>query len=299
MKINYKDIIKKVEFFDDKIDSIQMIEAISENKIKISTNEEIYVLGLYSMNDYSDIEIELNVNKYLKNIGLEPLLIYYSGIMPDINKAYKVFQFREETSLGNYLMSADKAIEKKIGFEFGKILKRVHEINLNVKRTDWNSLVETKVNFLLYRHGLNDLKDERDYIFIDHLRENMYLTKNTGNDLLYSKFSTKNIRIYDNSKIDVRGLKRISYGDGVSDFIELNRIAIKHPDFSKACIAGYHNNRTIPRKFFRLLSLYQSYAILKSLVDIREGVKPYLNEIEIEQIINMYDEFSTIKPKWA
>ena len=63
-------------------------------------------------------------------------------------------------------------------------------------------------------------------------------------------------------------------------------------------IKSYHGNDVISRKFYRLLSFYQAYFILQSLVDIRDNKKSYLSEFEIEKILNMYDNFSEIIPSW-
>ena len=116
---------------------------------------------------------------------------------------------------------------------------------------------------------------------------------------MYQNISEKNIRIFDEGEFDIRGLKEIKIGDGVSDFVNINKIAIKYPEFAKGVLDSYHNDEVISRKFYRLLSFYQVYYILESLVDIRDKKEPYLNEQEIEAILNMYDNFSEIIPTWA
>lgn len=300
MKYDSSDILKRTDFFKDKMDDIIKVEDLANNKLKITTDKNLYVLGLYSMKSYKEIEKEDTINSYLRNIGLKPLKKYQHGIMPDINKSYKVFEYRDEISLGEFLKKSDKEKNFDLGLKFGSILKKIHSIPVkNVKTDYWYKNAKTKVNILLYKHGLQEKNEPSDYILIDFLNENLYLTKNTSTNLLYSNLNEKNIRIYDKDKIDIRGLKDLEYGDGISDFVELNRLAIYHPEFSLGVLTSYSEGKVIPRKFYRLLAFYQVYWILDSLVKIRDSKESYLSLEEAEIIMDMYDDFSTIKPSWS
>ncbi|MDD7306186.1 MAG: kanamycin kinase [Peptoniphilaceae bacterium] len=300
MKYDSIDILKKSDFFKDKLDHISKIEKIADNKLKITSKEASYVLGLYPIEYFKELEREDLINGYLKDIGLEPLKKYQSGIMPDINKSYKIFEYRDEISLSDFLKKADSGLKYQIGVNFGQVLKKIHAIPVkNLKPNYWYNHVQTKVNLLLYRHGLQEAKEDRDYILIDYLNENMYLTKNTSTNILYSNLNDKNIRIYDKDKIDIRGLKELKYGDGISDFVQINKISINHPEFARGVLDSYYENKPIPRKLYRLLSFYQVYHILDSLVNIRDGQNSYLKAEEIEEIFKLYDDFSNIKPSWS
>lgn len=300
MKYDSSDILKKSDFFNDKLDEVCKVEQIADNKLKITTSESVYVLGLYPIEAFKEIEKEDIINEYLKDIGLKPLEKYQHGLMPDINKSYKIFEYRDEKSLGEFLDISDTQTQYQIGLNFGQVLKKIHSIPVKSIKTDyWHNHVKTKVNFLLYRHGLQEAKEDRDYILIDYLNENMYLTKNTSTNLLYKNLNDKNIRIYDQDKIDIRGLKELDYGDGIADFVEINKIAISHPDFARGVLESYGDNKPIPRKLYRLLSFYQVYQILESLVNIRDGQTSYLKPEEIEEIFKMYEDFSNIKPSWS
>lgn len=294
------DIVKRSKFFVDKINQISLIDEIASNKIRIILDDKSYVLGLYAINEFDKLKKEEIINNYLKNIEmLDTLDLYEIGIMPDINKSYKIFEYRNEISLGEYLDRVSKDKSYEIGLKFGKILKNIHDKKIDEdKGFDWYKDIDTKVNFLLYRHGLNKIKDN-DYILIDYLSSNKYICKNTVSNSLYQNINDKNIRIFDENEIDIRGLKEIKIGDGVSDFVNINKIAIKYPDFSKGVLNSYHDSDIISRKFFRLLSFYQAYYILESLVDIRDKKKSYLTEEEIDEIFKMYDNFSEIIPSWA
>lgn len=295
-KIN---IIAKTDFFKDAINDIENLEQISDNKIKVDLDKLSYVLGFYPINDYDNLVRENSINNYLANIGLNSLDLYEIGIMPDINKSYKVFEYRKESSLKDFLNSTTKEESYKIGFKFGDILKNLHLKKVrDYNHGDWYKNIQTKLNLLLYRQGLNKNNDLNDYILIDYLNDNLYICQNTSSNILYQNLSDKNIRVYDYKELDIRGLKEIKIGDGVSDFVSINKIAIDHPDFARGVLNSYHEGELVSRKFYRLLSFYQAFVILKSLIDIREKKKSYLNEDQIKQILDFYSDFSEIVPSW-
>lgn len=295
-KIN---IIAKTDFFKDAINDIENLEQISDNKIKVDLDKLSYVLGFYPINDYDNLVRENSINNYLANIGLNSLDLYEIGIMPDINKSYKVFEYRKESSLKDFLNSSTKEESYKIGFKFGDILKNLHLKKVrDYNHGDWYKNIQTKLNLLLYRQGLNKNNDLNDYILIDYLNDNLYICQNTSPNILYQNLSDKNIRVYDYKELDIRGLKEIKIGDGVSDFVSINKIAIDHPDFARGVFHSYHEGELVSRKFYRLLSFYQAFVILKSLIDIREKKKSYLNEDQIKQILDFYSDFSEIVPSW-
>lgn len=300
MDKNAFNIVKRTNIFKNELDNIKKLTEISSNKFKIDVNDSTYVIGLYPIEDFENLKKENEINNYLRSIDINPLDLYEIGIMPDLNKSYKVFEYRNEISLKDYISKYRNEDVYNIGLKFGEILKKIHmkKINSNLDY-DWHKKVETKINLLLYRQGLSKNAGINDYILIDYLQNNSYICQNTSSNILYEGLNDKNIRIYDKDKIDIRGLKDLNVGDGISDFVNINKIAIKSPEFAKGVLEAYHEGEQVSRKFFRLLSLYQAYYLLESLVDIREKKQSYLSEDQIRKIIDMYDNFSTIIPSWV
>lgn len=300
MDKNAFDIIKRTNIFKNDLNNIKKLKEISLNKLRLDFNGVTYVIGLYPIEDFDNLKKENEINNYLRSIDVNPLDLYEIGIMPDLSKSYKVFEFRDEISLKEYINKYQNKDIYNIGLKFGEILKKIHmkKIDSNLDY-DWHKKVETKINLLLYRQGLSKNNGVNDYILIDYLQNNSYICKNTSSNILYEGLNDKNIRIYDENKIDIRGLKDLNVGDGISDFVNINKIAIKSPEFAKGVLKSYFKDEQVSRKFFRLLSLYQAYYLLESLVDIREKKESYLDEEEIAEIFSMYDNFSTIIPSWV
>lgn len=296
MKDNIFDLLNHTKLFSEGCDKVIKI---SSNKYKVCSGERDYVLGLYDYEEYKYITEENTINKILEEIGLEPLRVYEAGIMPDINKSYKIFDFRDELSLGDFLPQASPEEVAEVGENFGILLRKFHSIKLDDRISrDWYKFIVDRQNFLLYQMGIQKNKSNRDYILVDYLNSNVNLTKHTSENLLYSNLNLKNIRLYDKNKLDLRGLKKLEVGDGITDFVEVNKIAIDYPNFSRAIYAGYFNNKMPSRKFFRLLSYYQALDLLDQVVKARTEVngESKEREVSIEKVLEMYDYFSRIEP---
>lgn len=292
------DFLKHTQLFSD-VNDIFSVDKISENKLKIiSRIGKDYVFAYYDIKDHDAIESEQFIQGRLKDIGLEPLHIYEEGIMPDINKAYKIFEYRQEISLGKFLKENSDDECRKLGRAFGEVLKNFHQVK-PTEAIDWEKKFLTKSNYLFYIHGLLEDIGPNDYILIDYIEANIHLTKNTPINLMHGKINEKNIRVYDNNKLDLRGIKDISYGDGVFDFVDINKLAIYSEEFSRGVLEGYFDGNRPSRKFFRLLSLYEAYTILSNKVDNNSNKDHSLNEEEIKQILEMYDNFNELLPEWA
>lgn len=290
-----KDILKHTRCFRE-VNQFDDIEKISSNKYKVRLGENIFVFSLLDLDEYEKLENEAYINDQLENAGLNPLKIYDMGLLPDIEKSYKLYEYREEISLREFLDTSNKEDQIILALKFAKALKNLHSIR-PPENIDWQNIFLVKTNNIFYKHGLSQI-DEKDYILTDYIKVNRHLTENTSINLLYTNLNDKNIRVYDKNKLDLRSIKKMEYGDGISDFVEINKIAIQNPIFSKAVLEGYFSGKKPSRKFFKLLSLYQASAILESMIDLRNNKESYLKADEIYHIMQMYDNFNEIQPSW-
>ena len=290
-----KDILKHTRFFRE-VNHFDNIEKISSAKFKVSNGENVYVFSLLDLDEYEKLENESYINDQLNQAGLNPLKIYDMGLLPDIEKSYKIYEYREEISLREFLDTSNKENQIILAIKLAKALKNLHSIRPDEK-IDWQNTFLIKTNNIFYMHGLSEV-DEKDYILTDYIKSNRHLTENTSTNLLYKNLSDKNIRVYDENRLDLRAIKKMEYGDGISDFVAINKIAIQNPSFSKAVLNGYFSGKKPSRKFFKLLSLYQACTILESLIDIRNDKESYLTTKEIDHIMQMYDSFNEVEPSW-
>ncbi|MDD7383551.1 MAG: kanamycin kinase [Peptoniphilaceae bacterium] len=293
---NTFDLISRLKFFENK--NIIETEQIADNKWKIKTGKNVFVIGLYEIELFKYIEVENKIAEALIKSNVDILKIYDFGIMPDLNCSYKILDFRPEENLKEYILNHDKKDNYNLGYKFGKILYDLHNLNIDGEIVDWKNQFLTGLNLLLFNYGMIKESGVKDYLLLDHISENKRLLVNTASNLLYTNLNYKNIRVYSGDKINLRGLKTLKYGDGISDFIAINTLSILSPHFSKAVVDGYNNGKNPPRKFFRLMSFYEACFLLDQLVKIRNNKNSELGEDEIDKIINNYDNFTEFIPKW-
>ena len=296
MTYDIENILGHTNIFKD-IDTIIDIDRIGSSKYKVEKDGISYVFSLYDLNQFDDIENEVFINEVLEHAGLNPLKIYEKGLMPDLEKSFKVYEYRDEIALKDYLEKASDLGQEKIGTEFGLALKKLHGIKAT-ENINWQREFLLKSNQIFYKHGLSEVGDD-DYILIDYINANRHLTENTAINLLYKNINDKNIRIYNTNSLDLRGIKKLEYGDGIVDFVEINRMAISYPIFTRAVLSSYNEGNKVPRKFFRLLGLYQATAILDSIIDLRNKTESNYSKEEIEALLKMYDNFNELTPKWV
>ena len=275
--------LKKSDYFKKYNINIENLTKISKYFSLINTNKAKY--GLISFTGVNDINFILeNFNK-INELSLKAL----ETIKLDNNQ----FILLEDYNFKKLAKSKD---DYKIGLSLGKKLRNLHKIKPHIKK-DWNEAFTTKSNYLFYMHGVSDIGDD-DYILIDYIRDNIHLTKNLVSTYMYPGLDVNNILINENEDILLTGLDFSNIGDGVFDFVWVNKIAIDNKNLAKGIFDGYFSEEKASIKFFRLLSLYQAYVILDNIVALRNDKETYLSEEEIKSLQKMYDNYNQYIPSW-
>ena len=140
MTSDIKDILGHTNIFD-KMEEIDEIVKLGSSKYKVTKDKRAYVFSLYNLDQFDDIENEAIINEVLESGGLNPLTIYEKGLMPDIEKSYKIYEFRNEISLNQYLVKSNDKEQLTIGEEFGKALRKLHNIKSS-EMVNWQKKVD-------------------------------------------------------------------------------------------------------------------------------------------------------------
>lgn len=295
MEIKILEFLKKTQYFSNSDISNLYIEKLYADSYRIELADEVYELNLYNIDYQIDIYNEIN-HKQLEELGSKPKHTYEIGFSKDFNQTYSIREYREEIDLYSYLASHGQSENYNLGRDFGFILKNLHNMDTD-KNVDWYNVFNTKSNYLFYMHGVNEVGDT-DYILIDYINGHKHLCKNLKTSYLYQNMDANHIFVTKNKFINLEGLGFNIIGDPAFDFTQVNRIALINSEFTKGLMDEYFDDKKIPIKFFRLLSLYQAYEILDSIVANRRGENPKLSRNEIENLLDMYDNFNHDIPDW-
>ena len=282
------DTLKKIEFLADDL-SDQNIKHISENTYEISDDNGTYLLKLYDNSPRMDSESINKFEKFSKAIK--------QGYLKEVNQYYQIYDINNSMSLGEYLEKANEEDQYEMGSKFGKILKEFHSLPASVD-IDWYKLCKTRANYLFYMHGLSDNIGDNDYILVDYISHNRHLTKSVKTSYLLSGISFDEIILDDNLNINILASELKKIGDPIYDFTNINKIAIKNPEFAKGVINSYFEGKKAPIKFFRLLALYQAYLILENMVNARSSKPCLFSKEEEKLLLLMYDNYNQEIPQW-
>lgn len=282
------DTLKKIEFFSDDL-SNQNIYYISKNICEIRNNKGSYLVKLSKSSSFNKSESIDEFNKFSKVID--------SGFLEELSQYYHIYDFNKSQSLRDYLEKSNEKDQYEIGSKFGKLFKGFHSIPVN-QNIDWYKICKTKANYLFYMHGLNDNIGDNDYILVDYISHNRHLTKSVKPSFLLAGLSLDEIILDDNLNINILASEIKKIGDPIYDFTNINKIAIKNPEFAKGVINSYFEGKKAPIKFFRLLALYQAYLILENMVNARSSKPCLFSKQEEKLLLLMYDNYNQEIPQW-
>lgn len=286
MPVYIKNQIQNLNYFKNSDILIDEINFINHDRYRVVTDKGDYLVNLYPNESYENFAA-LTTNK-------DDIL--EKGTF-DLENIYELIKLKKTQRLDEYLKNHSSKENYDLGLSFGSILRKLHDIRPD-QEVDWYEIFNTRANYQFYMHGVNEYIGDDDYILIDYINGNKHLTKNIRQSYIFNKIDYENILVDQDKKIIISGLDFKRIGDGVYDFARINKFSLKSKDFLKGTYDGYFNYKKAPGKFFRLLALYSAYSILKDLVEHRDGNKLDSNKEEIEQLLNIFDNFNTDMPNW-
>ncbi|WP_295885112.1 kanamycin kinase [uncultured Anaerococcus sp.] len=281
-----EDQIKKLNYFKNNDLIIKDIINLNEEMYKIITQSGDFILHIFHKNSYDK----------LMQLSIKNQSTIKTGTF-DKNHYYEISEYRDLTSLNDYLINNSKKNNYEMGMKFGRILKQIHSITPEEK-INWFDFFNTKANYLFYMHGVNEDIGDDDYILIDYINHNKHLTKSICPSYIFNSLDLSNIYLDEKGNLIMSGINFTKVGDGVYDFVNLNDIGLKNSEFTRGCFDGYFENRKAPIKFFRLLALYEAYNILYNIVAHREGKPSIYSLDDLKELLTMYDNFNTDIPNW-
>jgi aminoglycoside phosphotransferase (APT) family kinase protein len=197
--------------------------------------------------------------------------------------------------IGNY----SKQDQYQYGLDAGVYLKRIHSIKAPDSIEPWEMRFNRKIdrNIKRYQESILDIPETQ--MLIDYLESNRYLLKNRPQCFQHGDYHIANFMINNEHKLVIIDFDRYDYGDPWEEFNRIVWSVASSPVFASGIIDGYFDYN-VPEEFWRLLLLYIASNAMSSLTWALK-----LNEKELEvminqmhDILNWYDNFTRIIPKW-
>lgn len=213
--------------------------------------------------------------------------------------SFSLYEKYDITYLSDIIDKLNKTEQYRIGLESGKMLKRVHSLNVLTKK-NWEEIYNKKIDHILNMFFECEFNIENTDKIINYINSNRGLLSDRPQCLLHGNYHIGNIAIdMKNNKLGISSLNEYLYGDPWLDFIHIVKSVPVSPVFACGQIDGYFN-KNVPIEFFKLLSLYIACNQLSEITwSLAYGEQKY--EIAVNNAIKIFkwhNYFFSSRPNW-
>lgn len=185
-----------------------------------------------------------------------------------------------------------------LGFEAGKILKKIHTIYAPDGLPKWEEQYNRKIDHKIKMYRECPLKYDNGELLLSYIENNRHLLRNRPQCYQHGDYHRGNMMI-ENGKLVIIDFDRYDYGDPWEDMKAITWDVAVSPYFASGRIDGYFEH-DVPGEFWRLLALYISMGVISFL----PWAIPF-GEEEIEtmrtmarDVLDWYDNMTNPIPKW-
>jgi aminoglycoside phosphotransferase (APT) family kinase protein len=263
----------------------------------ITKNKEHLLLRLSDIKFYERKQKEYNILLELSKLDFEMSKPVDFGVCD--SGVYMLLKWIEGEDLETAILKKDTVEQYELGIQSGKILKKIHSINIHSNMDSWENRFNKKIDLKIKAYLECPLKYEDGALFIEHINRNRHLLNGVESTLQHGDYHVGNMILTNSDDVAIIDFNRYDFGDPYEEF---NRIIwdIKvSKAFAAGKIDGYFNGN-IPEKFFQLLALYISVNTISSLpwaIPFGDEQINIMKE-QAEKALIDYDYFNIIIPKW-
>jgi serine/threonine-protein kinase len=153
--------------------------------------------------------------------------------------------------------------QKRLGFESGEFLRRIHSIEAPAGQEDWALRFGKKTDRKLQTYLKCPLRFEGDERIIAYLRENRGLLEGRPQCFQHGDYHAGNMML-ESGQLRIIDFDRCDYGDPWEEFNRIVWSASASPLFASAQLRGYFGGEP-PIAFFQLLCFYIASNTLSSI----------------------------------
>ena len=186
-----------------------------------------------------------------------------------------------------------------LGFDAGKILRRLHSFPAPESLEPWEIRFNRKIDRKLAQYNECQLKHDRGEAFVRYIEEHRLLLGGRPQCWQHGDYHVGNMVIDSDARLHIIDFDRDDYGDPWEEFNRIVWSAQRLPEFSSGMIDGYFGGK-VPCEFWCLLALYIAVNAISSL----PWAIPFgQREIEVmlaqgQEILSWYDDMQRVVPRW-
>ncbi|WP_010234582.1 aminoglycoside phosphotransferase family protein [Clostridium arbusti] len=272
----------------------------SDEKYYIEDNKNIkYLLRISSSDTYEQKKKEFQVIKKFNALDFQMSRAIEFGFFNEHKNVYMLLSWVDGNSLEERLNSIPKIEQYNLGIYAGKVLRKIHSIQVDVQDVPYVNKISKKL-LQLQKYENSAVRIPNDENAIAFVRSNIEIICKTPPVYEHGDFHVGNLIYTTNKKIGVIDFNRWECGDRYEEFYKIQSFDVEHSvAFSVGQIHGYFDG-TPPTEFWRIQAVYVAHASLYSIKWAEKfGNKEIIGMTKrCLEAFDHYDNFNLIVPKW-
>ena len=221
------------------------------------------------------------------------------GLCQEGTHMYMLLSWIEGETVGSKLADFSEQKQYDIGYQCGQTLAELHSLSKVKSEIDWLIRYKEVERKILKDYYACNLPIDKEQIGLDFLEENKHFLKNRPQIIKHGDYHANNLIITPEQEIGIIDFDRCVISDPYEEFAIIVWTAQDFPSFADGQIAGYFNDE-VPPDFYPLLAYYITvYAFEHISWALGYGKNPpEIIKKTAEKLINLFDNYSRLKPKW-
>lgn len=272
----------------------------SDSKYLIRTKEgKSLLLRISDIEQYQMKKKEYEIIEKYSKLGFPMSQPIDFGTCNNGQNVYMLLTWVEGKDLEEVLTELSEEEQYQLGREAGKILKKIHSIEVDAEDLPKDTKKPKKL-FQLSLYEDSQVRIDGDEIAINYVKENIDLIWRQKPVYMHGDYHPGNLIYTNDGSIGVIDFNRWEIGDPYEEFYKLESFGIENSiPYCVGQIDAYFDDQ-VPEDFWITLAVYVAHA---SLYSIKWAEKFGQQEIDgmvarCHMAFEDYDNFRTYIPKW-
>lgn len=272
----------------------------SDSKYLIRTKEgKSLLLRISDVEKYHTKKKEYEIIEKYSKLGFPMSFPIDFGVCNNGKNVYMLLTWVEGRDLEEILSDLTEKEQYQLGREAGKILKKIHSVEVDVDDIPKDTKKAKKL-LQLSRYEESKVRIDGDEIAINYVRENIGLIWKQKPVYMHGDYHPGNLIYTNNGSIGVIDFNRWEIGDPYEEFYKLESFGIENSiPYCIGQIDAYFDDK-IPEDFWITLAVYVAHASLYSIKWAEKFGKKEINGMvaRCRKAFDDYDNFQLYIPKW-
>lgn len=295
-------IVKEITILQNHRQIIKINKGFSlEEKYSIAVphSPEKYLLRFFPINQLEEKTNEIKILQSMQSLNVKATRAIDVGEVA--GKGYMITTFIEGADGEEALPMLSSSDQFKIGFEAGRELNKMHQLQAPNHIRSWSERKRTKHYRYIEFYKKCGIRFEQDEKIMEFIDQRINLMVERPNIFQHDDFHPANLIIDNDHFAGIIDFGRYDYGDPIHEFLKIGMFTrnISIP-FSIGQIKGYFNGEDPSDEFWNLYSLYLAMSIFSSIVWILKVAENDIDNMleKINGLLKDHDYFNKIQPSW-